>query len=58
MAQDGAIKRIHDFGPVVIIFLNANLNSLLNMEYITGLKLELEYPNHVRILNAVGEIHS
>ena len=58
MKHAGAMKRRHDLGPVVIILLKADLKSLLNIEYITGLKLELEYPNHVRILNAVGEIHS
>ena len=45
-------------GPEVITFLNAHLNSLLKIEYITGLKLEFEYPSQVRTLNAVGEMHS
>ena len=56
--QDGAIARKQDFGPEVIILLNAARNSLLKIEYIIGLKLEFEYPSHVRTLNAVGGIHS
>ena len=58
MIQDGAIARKQVLGPVVIIRLNAPLNSLLKMEYIRGLKLELEYPSQVRTLNAVGGMHS
>ena len=58
MTQDGAIERRHVLGPAVMIFLNADRKSLLNIEYITGLKTELEYPSHVRILNAVGGMQS
>ena len=56
--QDGAMARKQVLGPEVIILLNAHLNSLLKIEYITGLKLEFEYPSQVRTLNAVGEMHS
>ena len=58
MTHDGAIERRQARGPAVKIFLNADRKSLLNIEYITGLKTELEYPSHVRILNAVGGIQS
>ena len=56
--QDGAMARKQELGPVVIIFLNAARNSLLKIEYITGLKHEFDHPSQVKTLNAVGGMQS